>query len=303
MDSGKQSEEQPEAKSEIRKDTVLTLGPGGIKGFCQLGSLHWLEENGLLSIITKYVGVSVGSIICTLLNIGFSVKEIVFFAIDNVKIIDTEREDFNILDIIKNFKDKMGFFSLEYIEKTLTDIINDRLGFIPTLEELHTLSGKELYIESFNLSKEKTVFFSYKTHPTLNCITPILLSIGIPIIFWKNTFQGDVYIDGAFGDPYPVLLFDDGKTDIIGIYVKTISDDKSYCNLIMYIHDIFHCLFHRITKDNIEHSSAKCLHLSLGSDIIDTIGTTVTVEVKARMIMEGSKATQEFFNGEPKLTN
>ena len=34
-------------------------------------------------------------------------------------------------------------------------------------------------------------------------------------------YRDHVYIDGAFGNPYPIDQFDDGKRNILGLYIDT----------------------------------------------------------------------------------
>jgi len=54
------------------KPDIVILGPGGIKGFLELGVLYALQNNNLLENVHTYVGVSVGSIISLLLVCGFA---------------------------------------------------------------------------------------------------------------------------------------------------------------------------------------------------------------------------------------
>ena len=55
---------------------VLVLGPGGIKGFAELGALIFLESVNYIDSIDTIVGCSVGSVIGLLLIIGYSATEI-----------------------------------------------------------------------------------------------------------------------------------------------------------------------------------------------------------------------------------
>ena len=55
---------------------TLILGPGGVKGFLELGSLYCLERKGELNGIKTYIGVSIGSLISLLLTSNFKVLDI-----------------------------------------------------------------------------------------------------------------------------------------------------------------------------------------------------------------------------------
>jgi predicted acylesterase/phospholipase RssA len=151
------------------------------------------------------------------------------------------------------------------------------------------ITEKCLTIVTYNLTKNKTEYINYLSHPDLSCIDAIILSITIPIIFWMSKMNDSIYIDGAFGDPYPVLLRDNGINKIIGIYIKTINEEKNYKNPLIYIHDILHCAFHITTERNVIESSDNCLNISISSSIMDTIGTTLSIKDKANMVLEGIK--------------
>lgn len=274
---------------------VLVIGPGGIKGYQELGVLYYLENNGKLICIDTYICVSVGAIIGLLHNIGLSVKEIIYLAVENVDIIDLDLSNIDFINIISNFRSTFGLFSTHKIREVITKAIIAKLGYIPSFKELYDRTNKELIIVEFSLSRKATQYYSYVNMPNMSCVDAVMLSINIPGIFDKAMYQDTVYIDGAFGDPYPVLLKDNGYNDILGIYIETNVGDTNYQNILMYIHDILHCLFQVITERNIRESSPKCRHIGLKSDVMDTIGASVTIADKAKMVLDGIEAAKRHF--------
>lgn len=274
---------------------VLVIGPGGIKGYQELGVLYYLETNGKLASIDTYICVSVGAIIGLLHNVGLSVKEIIYLAVENVDIIDLDLSNIDFINIISNFRSTFGLFSTQKIRDVITKAVIGKLGYIPSFKQLHDRTGSELIIVEFNLSKKVTQYYSYVNMPDMSCIDAVMLSINIPVIFDKARYQDAVYIDGAFGDPYPVLLKDNGQNNILGIYIETNMGDTNYQNILMYIHDILHCLFQVITERNIRESSSRCKHIGLKSDVMDTIGASVTIADKAKMVLDGIEAAKRHF--------
>jgi predicted acylesterase/phospholipase RssA len=293
MDSQENNKEVKNRSEQI--NDVVVFGPGGIKAFLELGSLYYLEKTGRLKHTKTYIGVSAGSLICLLLNIGLTAKEIIYLAISDSSIIDIDISKIDVVKSINTFKNKLGFFSKDKIIKNLSRAIVEKWGHIPTLGELHEITGKELVVVSYPVGATKGDYFSYRNFPNLLCINPVLLSINIPIVFHVEKFNNKLYIDGAFGDPYPVLWKDDGKNNILGVYIKTSVRDPEYKNPLLYLHDIVHAFFHVMTARNIEQASDKCLHIELDTDIIDTLGTTVTMEDKAHMIIAGIEKTAAVF--------
>ena len=60
---------------------TLVLSGGSSKGILILGALQYAQDNFLLNKINKYIGTSVGSIICFLLLIGYTPIEIMIYFI------------------------------------------------------------------------------------------------------------------------------------------------------------------------------------------------------------------------------
>lgn len=271
---------------------VLVLGPGGVKGYQQLGYLYGLDLRKKIDNIHTFIGVSVGAMICLLKIVGYTYKEIINFAIENVNFISTE--DLDVFGILKNLKDNFGLFPTTKISDPIEKAVKRKLGYIPTLRQLYEYSGKELIIVTFNLGREKPEYLSHINNPDMNCVKATVLSALVPIVFFKTEFDNSVYIDGAFGDPYPVLIKDDGINRILGIYIETNPGDRNYKNFLIYLHDIFHCSFHLMIRRNIKESSSKCYHVALKNHIMDTMGTTVSMGDKARMILNGIEESQHF---------
>ena len=67
----------PENKTQKWFPDVIVLGPGGMKGFLELGCLLPFQKLKILDNIKIMVGVSVGSIILLLYMLGYSVEDII----------------------------------------------------------------------------------------------------------------------------------------------------------------------------------------------------------------------------------
>lgn len=276
---------------------VLTLGPGGVKGFLELGILYRAEKKGILNNIKEYIGVSVGAIICFFLNIGLTVKDIIYIAIENDILVNFDINNPNIFKLLADIKNHFGLFSMEVVEKILVEAVIGKFGYIPTMKQLYELTKKRLIIVTYVLSDMKTEYIDYKLEPDSLCIEPIIKSISIPLIFWMTKYENKVYIDGAFGDSYPVLLRDDGINKILGIYIKTDTEngDKEYNNPLLYIHDVFHCMFHIATERNLLEASNNCYNIGIESIATDPIGFSLSVSDKARMVLSGIEQAKKHF--------
>jgi predicted acylesterase/phospholipase RssA len=273
------------------KPQVLVLGPGGIKGFLELGALCVLESNDLLSEVHTYVGVSVGAILSLLIVCGYSMTEIIIEAADADIFEDISKFDFQ--DIHSN----VGIVSSSPIKRKLIRKVLQRFGYVPTLQQLYNETGLTLVTVTANLNQEKTEYMSHLTEPELSCVDAVMFSMNIPLIFYKLKYKGCIYVDGALGNPYPIDPWDDGETNILGIYTKsTQKTDKEPegASTTMYIHKIIHFSMTQIRDRIIENSSKRCKHIELTSNIIDSTGFTINAQMKADMVLKGVAVAEAF---------
>jgi predicted acylesterase/phospholipase RssA len=274
----------------IFKPRVLVLGPGGMKGFLHLGALKYLEKFGHLTEVQKYVGCSVGSIIGLLLLVGYKVQEIMVEA-GKVNLFN-EADHFSI----SKSKDYVGIISNSTPKDFLEKAVKLKCGGIPSLSELYERSGKELITVSVNLSKMKSVYFNKNEFPDLPCVDAVLLSINIPLLFYKLMYQGEIFIDGAFCDPYPIHILDDKLTDILGIYITSSFLEDRDINFADYFYRIVQIPIDTIYEMKKKGSSPKCRHLLLKTENLDTTGVTFSTESIVRMIVDGYYSAEDFVN-------
>jgi len=285
---------------------VLVIGPGGTKGLKVLGFLVPIEDENFLSRVDTYCGVSIGAVICLLMVAGYPMRDIVGEAVTlNVL---TDMTGFNISDIINN----KGFLSNQPVRQRLTKLMVDKFGRVPTLRDLYLLTGKSLVTVTLNATDERCEMMGPATHGNVSCVDATLFSINIPFVFRQMLHHGKAYIDGVFGNPYPVDHFDDGNTNILAIYIKgprnkdadklpsrtkileTIDNKTSELTLQSYFGKIFHSLVEQYRAKIIAESSDKCKHIRIEAHTNDTIGTGITTEDKAQMLVEGHKQGKDF---------
>ena len=65
-----------EPKEKTKQYNTIVLSGGITKGFGLVGSLQYLQDNGILPHIQKFIGTSIGAIIAYLVCIGYSPIEI-----------------------------------------------------------------------------------------------------------------------------------------------------------------------------------------------------------------------------------
>ncbi len=274
---------------EIWKPQVLILPPGGEKGFLELGALSYFEEVNLIDDVHTVVGCSVGSIIGLLLVAGYTSVEILSEAVDTNLFHDID--SINLSDI----KDNFGLLSNTNVKNKLEILLRKKFGLVPTLNQLYAFTGIRFCVTTFNLSQGKPVYLTAESEPDLSCVDAVMLSSNIPFLFHRLKYKGSTYIDGAFGNPYPVDVYDDGNNNILGMYIC--SDDeripKDGGNW-WYINMVIHSPMHEIRRLIKERSSQKCKHLRLDVPPTEQPGITYRDIDKARMYKTGYTQAKEF---------
>lgn len=267
---------------------VLVVGPGGMKIFLELGALLELERNLIIKNINKYVGCSIGSLVCLLIISGYSPLEIIN-DIFNEDIFCYIIDKFNFEKIYES----TGLIDPTNISNKLGQKIREKLGIIPTLQQLYLMTGKPFYSVAYNLTKSRTEVFSYDNTPECLCVNAVLYSMNIPGIFYQMKYKNDIYVDGALGNPYPVDILDDGKTQILGISLDSETSLEAKTG-IEYIYKIIQTPMVEMKKRIMSECSSLCKHLEIKSSFFDTLGVSLNKDKKIEMIKEGIKQTKEF---------
>lgn len=167
---------------------TLILSGGALKCIYFLGVLFNLKKE--LPSFKYFAGTSCGTIIVTLISIGYTPYEI--FQIFN--------------KTTKNLK-----LSLSKTLETTINILEsmfEKKGFTKdiTFKQFEICTGKQLAFIASNISKLKEEILCSVTHPNTPIIIAIKLSCSLPIIFPTSKWNNDIYSDGIFFDNFPIKL-------------------------------------------------------------------------------------------------
>lgn len=280
------------------KPNVLALGFGGMKGYLELGALNYLESIDLLDSLDKVVGCSVGSIIGLMIVVGYTSDEIVTESLGTSLLSDISQ--INVKRAINN----SGLISNESMRIKISEMVVNKIGVVPSLLELYEMKGIAFSAVTYNSSKCQSVHLTHATHPNMSCVDAVLYSSHIPYLFFKVSYDGDTYIDGAYGSPYPVDLFDDGKNNILGLYIEEVKYDGVSSNdsdefiqqSVMYFNTVIFAPLHEHRKRIVSHSSSHVEHIALTP--LPTIqDLSFTLEERKQMVENGRECASMWYNG------
>ena len=267
-----------EIKTNNKKFNTISLSGGGIKGIVFLGALKYLDENNLLNNINTYCGVSVGSIICFLLIIGYKYNDLYKFML-NLDIKKFINIDINLLLEkygLNDGKDIINILKIFMKKKNIKENI--------TFKELYELTNKELIISVSNINDKKVEYFNYKNYPNFEVLLSLRMSFSIPLIFSPVIYNNKYYIDGSCLDD--LICNKENNDDCLYLYIN---NDNEINNITSYFSNIINTL---IYKKNIN----ECKNLIIFNiSNIDTFNFNISKEKIEELFNLGYQKTYNYF--------
>lgn len=196
----------------------LVFSGGGIKGLGYCGSLPELQKFGVIYDsnnmfkIKGICGVSAGSIIASLLAIGYTPTELVsIMQTVDFAYIATDNDGY-IIDAV-DFVEKWGMCPGKYILQLMGELIQKKTGNADyTINQLYNDKNIKLVIVSTDITYQRSVYM-YPGNPDIHYSDipiriAIRMSMSIPFLFEPYQYNGSYFIDGGTLDNYPLHVFD-----------------------------------------------------------------------------------------------
>jgi NTE family protein len=229
-------------KLTYKNKSILVISGGGTKGLAALGALKALDDLELLNNINEFAGVSIGSLICSLLNINYKTYEIyeIFSQLDFNKM---KNIDFPSLFT------KFGVDNGDILKLILHKLFNGKnIPTDVTFKQLFELTNKKLIIVATCINTKTPFYMSVDSTPNLSVITSICMSCAVPFYFVPIEYEGKLYIDGGCIDNYPIHLYENQLDNVIGIYLASIRDKaEKISNLEDFIYNTLESFYECIS--------------------------------------------------------
>lgn len=271
----------------------IVLSGGGIKGFTELGALHFFFENEEINLdsIKELAGTSVGSAICLLLNCGFLPHDIhtIFSEKTNFILPDENSNIFNIWN-------KTGLISVSSVINNIKNLIIEKIGSVPTFNELYQKSKKILYITGSNLDTMRGVVFSYKTTPELSVLEAVKMSCNLPFIFQKIMYNNEYITDGGITNNFPYNLISNRCNKTLGIALTNCQIKLSSKSYIGYIFRLILLPTFSSTQHLVENAPDNVYIVEINTDMINALDFTMNDEQKTKLFSQGYMASYRTYN-------
>ena len=200
----------------IKEFDAVALSGGGAKGILQLGILHYYYEQKLFNpdSIQEYAGTSIGSVNCLLLICGYTPMEI-FKEIYSMESFFSVNDCHSMWDVIKY----MGLMTIATFASKIKDLVEKKLGCVPTLKKLKNITGKTLHVSGANITKMCEQRYSPRTHPNLNCVDAVKMSCNLPLVFQRISYNESYIVDGGLMNNFPWDYISSARKNILGVVV------------------------------------------------------------------------------------
>jgi predicted acylesterase/phospholipase RssA len=250
-----------------RKMKYLILGPASMGIFSLIGVLKARESE--LVGVKEISGSSAGSILALFMGVGMSVDEILETSLN----LDVP----NFVKIrIGSFFNKFGFVDMAPIRKKLVEIC----GCDPTFKEI----DMKIYISAFCMNTSETVYFSKDTHPDMNIIDAVCMSMAIPFIFACGKYNGETYVDGGMKEEYPLTPFFDKKPyEVTCIKIKM---NRIYQEDIQTPKQFVECLVRSALSNRVTYDLPIEMH-EINVEDTDVFDFSMSYEEKVQLFNRG----------------
>jgi predicted acylesterase/phospholipase RssA len=271
--------------------THIVIGGGGIKGCVITGALEAMDNIFNINRVKHIIGSSAGGVIGLLLSLNFTPKEMSNIFL-NINLIDYR--EIKVSNLIKHFGVDDGKKIIRLIKAI---ILQKWARYDFTFKELFKLTGKTLILTGSNISKNKIVYFSRYTYPTMLILDALRITIGYPLLYQPIKLNGDYYIDGAALDNYPMRYFKNVKRKI-GISLETIKNKgenvHNITNIINYSGAVIFSIvdrYHRMRRDKYKDST---ILITLPS--IHALEYGISYQTKSNLRNIGYNTTLHYLN-------
>lgn len=182
--------------------TSLVIGGAGSKNYASLGAIERLD----LSNITRFLGVSSGSILATLLAVGCSSEELKKYY-DMVDLSKFQIK-YNLYNYYKIYRYGGMHDSSIFREEVIYKILKEKTGNGDiTFSQIFEKYGKVLVIPSACINKREMFYYTHISNPNLEVKYAIEQSCCVPGLFFPIKYKGNTLVDAGVIDNFPLYYF------------------------------------------------------------------------------------------------
>ena len=283
----------------MKKIEKLCFSGGGARAFATVGVLKKLKDlvkTGDIEMSIKEVsGVSAGSIIGLGYIIGYSGYEL------EEEIMEKNFEDLKDIrytSIFSSYGIESGKKFITWVE---TMILKKGFNKDITFLELFKKTNIKFKVLATNLNKYKYTHFDYINTPDVKVTRAIRLSISVPFYFCAEKYENDIHVDGAVIDNYPIKLYKDDLTNVLGVKIINHGEmsehqvENKINSIDSFIYNLLYCIVIQKEKHTTIDEDYKKHTIYIYTDDRKSLNFMLSKEEKQNLIDLGYSSCETFF--------
>lgn len=299
----------------------LVFSGGGIKGMAFCGTLEILSHDHIMSNIKGFAGTSAGSIVASLLAVGYSYSELrnIMFNMDTHKFLD---DKWGFIRDSVNFIEDYGVAKGQYLYDFIGDLIKAKTNDPDyTFDQLYRDKGIKLVVVGTDMNHLCTVYYYPNHHDeqyrNMSIREAVRISTSVPFLYEPVHFKNNLCVDGGVLDNYPLHVFDgeypgDPKArlnlippnpKVLGLNIFTNEHLENYTltkrqdidNIVAYLTSFIHLVFNENSR-RIMTPSYWIRTINIVTENYPVTQFSLTDKQKQDLFLAGQRDTDEFFS-------
>ena len=170
----------------LKRMKYLVVGPGAMGFYAILGSVYALHNYDKTKDLEAVAGSSAGSIVAFgCLVAKWDIIRLFRIIRDVVDVNQLMR--LNLKSLLNNY----GLVPATRWKDVFTKICMELSGKEDfTFQELKEWTGLDFYVSAYNITLQRSCYFSHHTHPDMSVSHAVCMSISIPFLFESVVYQG-----------------------------------------------------------------------------------------------------------------
>jgi hypothetical protein len=190
---------------------VIFSRPGETGLIPYVGALWAAESDNKLNNVNVWISPSTTSFISVMKIIGYSCIDIMALLVILPQLASAPTPFKNLINLGIKLDEIKTILSLKIIEK---------MGNIPTLEELYTRTGVVFVGIGFSLVTQEIEYIHRETYPNMSLLDVICISLSTPGIYRPYQIGDNFWIDGSILEPFSPSSIELESGNVLAITTK-----------------------------------------------------------------------------------
>lgn len=221
---------------------VIFSRPGETGLIPYMGALWAAEDIGCIVNANVWICPSTTSVIAAMKMLGYTCIDIMAFFYRFPQLASAPIPFRNPLNLGS---------TLDAIKDDLSIKIINKLGNIPTLDELYTRLGVVFVGIGFNFNQQEVEYIHRETYPNMSILDVICISLSTPGIFRPYKIGNDLWMDGSIIEPFSPssIVLEQGK--MLAITTKQTKITFESKDPINQVKDVMRCVFESLRQISV----------------------------------------------------